>query len=95
MNLDIQKIQALCFDVDGTLSDTDDQYVTKFEKIFRPFSFLFKDKKQTKETLDLVSDNKSKPSRRQRQRDEAAKTKTLDDKKKEALDIFEEEGKKK
>ena len=54
-----------------------------------------KDKKQTKETLDLVSDNKSKPSRRQRQRDEAAKTKTLDDKKKEALDIFEEEGKKK
>ena len=43
MSLDINKIQALCFDVDGTLSDTDDQYVAKFEKLFRPFSFLFKD----------------------------------------------------
>lgn len=44
MSLDIQKIEALCFDVDGTLSDTDDQYVAKFEKILRPLSFLFKDK---------------------------------------------------
>ena len=44
MSLDIQKIQALCFDVDGTLSDTDDQYVSKFEKLLRPFSFLFKDR---------------------------------------------------
>ena len=43
MSLDINKIQALCFDVDGTLSDTDDQYVAKFEKLFRPLSFLFKD----------------------------------------------------
>lgn len=43
MSLDINRIQALCFDVDGTLSDTDDQYVTKFEKIIKPFSFLFKD----------------------------------------------------
>ncbi|MBT3713234.1 MAG: HAD family hydrolase [Anaerolineae bacterium] len=44
MSLEIQKIQALCFDVDGTLSDTDDQYVAKFEKLFRPLSFLFKDR---------------------------------------------------
>ncbi|MCP4138793.1 MAG: HAD family hydrolase [Chloroflexi bacterium] len=44
MSLDIQKIQALCFDVDGTLSDTDDQYVAKFEKLFRPLSFLFKNR---------------------------------------------------
>ena len=44
MSLDIQKIQALCFDVDGTLSDTDDQYVAKFEKILRPLSFLFRDR---------------------------------------------------
>ncbi|MBT3338685.1 MAG: HAD family hydrolase [Anaerolineae bacterium] len=43
MKLDLQKIQALCFDVDGTLSDTDDQYVLKFERLFRPFKFLFKD----------------------------------------------------
>ncbi len=43
MELNLQRIQALCFDVDGTLSDTDDQYVLKFEKLFRPFKFLFKD----------------------------------------------------
>ena len=43
MTLEIGRIQALCFDVDGTLSDTDDQYVEKFAKFFRPFSFLLKD----------------------------------------------------
>ncbi len=30
MSLDRQRIRALCFDVDGTLSDTDDQYVRRF-----------------------------------------------------------------
>lgn len=30
MSLDIQRIQAVCFDLDGTLSDTDDYYVNKF-----------------------------------------------------------------
>ena len=44
MSLKINRIQALCFDVDGTLSDTDDQYVAKFEKLFRPISFLLKDR---------------------------------------------------
>ena len=29
MPLDLSRIQALCFDVDGTLSDTDDQFVAK------------------------------------------------------------------
>ncbi len=29
MPLDLSKIQALCFDVDGTLRDTDDQYEEK------------------------------------------------------------------
>ena len=43
MSLDKNKIQALCFDVDGTLSDTDDQYVLKFEKLFRLVKFLFKE----------------------------------------------------
>jgi phosphoglycolate phosphatase-like HAD superfamily hydrolase len=27
MTLDVRRVRALCFDVDGTLSDTDDQYV--------------------------------------------------------------------
>ncbi len=41
MPLNIQKIKALCFDVDGTLSDTDDLYAGKVSK-FLP-RFLFKD----------------------------------------------------
>jgi len=44
------------------------------------------------ETLDLLGGAK-KPSRRERQRKEAAKVKTVEDHKAEALDIFEDEGK--
>ncbi len=55
-------------------------------------------KTKKKETLDLVSD-KPKLSRRQRQREQAeaakVKSKTVEDHKREALDIFSEEGKKK
>lgn len=36
MALDHKKIQAICFDIDGTLSDTDDQYVSRVEKILKP-----------------------------------------------------------
>ena len=35
MPLNLARIQALCFDVDGTLSDTDDLYVEKFLPFFR------------------------------------------------------------
>jgi len=41
MSLDLTRIKALCFDVDGTLSDTDDMYVQKISRFFP--SFLFKD----------------------------------------------------
>lgn len=41
MTLDIPRIKALCFDVDGTLSDTDDVYVHKVSRFFP--RFLFKD----------------------------------------------------
>jgi len=34
MTLDISRIKALCFDVDGTLSDTDDLYVHKVSRFF-------------------------------------------------------------
>ncbi|MBN1304717.1 MAG: HAD family hydrolase [Anaerolineales bacterium] len=40
MTLDLQRIQALCFDVDGTLSDTDDIYVEKVSRFLRPIRFL-------------------------------------------------------
>ena len=39
MSLDLQRIHALCFDVDGTLSDTDDLYVQKVLRFFPRFLF--------------------------------------------------------
>lgn len=41
MALDIHRIKALCFDVDGTLSDTDDVYAQKVLRFFP--RFLFRD----------------------------------------------------
>ncbi len=41
MGLDHSRVQALCFDVDGTLSDTDDLFARRIEK-FLP-RFLFRD----------------------------------------------------
>lgn len=41
MPLDLSKIKALCFDVDGTLRDTDDQYVAKLEQLLKPFGKIF------------------------------------------------------
>lgn len=40
MPLDIPRIQALCFDVDGTLLDTDDQYAARIARLLTPFSRL-------------------------------------------------------
>lgn len=40
MPLDLPRIHAICFDVDGTLRDTDDQYVATFARVFLPFRFL-------------------------------------------------------
>ncbi len=41
MSLDLSRIKALCFDVDGTLSDTDNLYIQKITRFFP--RFLFKD----------------------------------------------------
>jgi HAD superfamily hydrolase (TIGR01549 family) len=41
MSLELSRIRGLCFDVDGTLSDTDDLYVQKVQS-FLP-RFLFRD----------------------------------------------------
>jgi N-acetyl-D-muramate 6-phosphate phosphatase len=49
MPLDLERIQALCFDVDGTLSDTDDVYVQKVAR-FLP-RFLFHDPKHAARRL--------------------------------------------
>ena len=49
MTLDISRIKALCFDVDGTLSDTDDYYAQKIVR-FLP-RFLFRDPAHTARRL--------------------------------------------
>jgi FMN phosphatase YigB (HAD superfamily) len=41
MPLDHSRIRALCFDIDGTLSDTDDQFVRKLARRLSPLKFLF------------------------------------------------------
>jgi N-acetyl-D-muramate 6-phosphate phosphatase len=41
MPLDLDRIHALCFDVDGTLRDTDDQLVQQIARLFKPLGFLF------------------------------------------------------
>jgi phosphoglycolate phosphatase-like HAD superfamily hydrolase len=41
MPLDISRIRALCFDVDGTLSDTDDLFVQRLAGLLRPVRFVF------------------------------------------------------
>jgi phosphoglycolate phosphatase-like HAD superfamily hydrolase len=40
MPLDIARIRALCFDVDGTLSDTDDYYALRFSKLLAHIPFV-------------------------------------------------------
>mgnify|MGYP001384147360 FL=1 len=42
MSIDLKRIKGLCFDVDGTLSDTDDAWVASLTKRLNPFSYLFK-----------------------------------------------------
>lgn len=42
MPIDVTRIQAICFDVDGTLSDTDDLWVTRFQRLLHPLRFAFR-----------------------------------------------------
>jgi HAD superfamily hydrolase (TIGR01509 family) len=41
MPLDTRRIRAICFDVDGTLSDTDDLWVERFALALSPLRFVF------------------------------------------------------
>ncbi len=41
MPLHVSRIRALCFDIDGTLSDSDDQLVKSLTRWLHPFHFLF------------------------------------------------------
>ncbi len=44
MGLDVERIKAICFDVDGTLSDTDDLWVNNFANRFKLLNFLSRKK---------------------------------------------------
>jgi phosphoglycolate phosphatase-like HAD superfamily hydrolase len=44
MPVDIAKVKAICFDVDGTLSDTDDQFVQRIVKFISPFRLIVSQK---------------------------------------------------
>ncbi len=43
MTLDLTRIQAVCFDIDGTLRDTDDQMVERLSRWLGPIRWLFHD----------------------------------------------------
>ncbi len=42
MSLETSRIRALCFDVDGTLRDTDDSFVNRLASLLHPVRYLFK-----------------------------------------------------
>lgn len=54
MGLDIGRIEALLFDIDGTLSDSDDVMVEKLERFLRPFLFFLNGEKRKKFARWLV-----------------------------------------
>jgi len=54
MPLHVSRIHAICFDVDGTLSDTDDVMVAQLAELLFPFNFLFPGKDLIKMARGLV-----------------------------------------
>jgi HAD superfamily hydrolase (TIGR01509 family) len=54
MSLNVEKIRAICFDVDGTLSDTDDLFVQRLEQILRPILFFLSHQEAQRAARRLV-----------------------------------------
>lgn len=54
MPINPAKIKAICFDIDGTLNDTDGQYVDRLVPWISPFSFMFADRDVHKAARRLV-----------------------------------------
>ncbi len=54
MPLDVSRVMAVCFDVDGTLRNTDDNLVRQVTGLLRPFGFLYKDRDLTSLSRRLV-----------------------------------------
>lgn len=47
MPVDWARVKGLCFDIDGTISDTDDAWVSRIVKTLHPVRFLFKNQDVT------------------------------------------------
>lgn len=54
MKLNTNIVEAICFDVDGTISDTDDVYVNRLTRLLRPLQFLFKGRDLEKMTRRFI-----------------------------------------
>jgi HAD superfamily hydrolase (TIGR01549 family) len=54
MPLQVSRIHAICFDVDGTLSDTDDVMVAQLTELLKPFHALFPGKDLTRVARGIV-----------------------------------------
>jgi N-acetyl-D-muramate 6-phosphate phosphatase len=54
MPLQVSRIHAICFDVDGTLSDTDDVMVAQLSDLLKPFQILLPGKNLTRVARSMV-----------------------------------------
>ena len=54
MPLQVSRIRAICFDVDGTLSDTDDVMVAQLTELLKPFHVLFPGRDLTRVARGIV-----------------------------------------
>ena len=54
MSIDTARVGAILFDVDGTLRDTDDQYVARVAALLRPMRWLLPERDQVKAARWLV-----------------------------------------
>ena len=54
MPLQVSRIRAICFDVDGTLSDTDDVMVAQLTELLKPFHNLFPGRDLTRVARGIV-----------------------------------------
>jgi phosphoglycolate phosphatase-like HAD superfamily hydrolase len=54
MPLQVSRVHAICFDVDGTLSDTDDVMVAQLSELLKPFHMLLPGKNLTRLARSMV-----------------------------------------
>lgn len=59
MTIDVHRIHGLCFDIDGTLSDTDDMFVRRLVQWLSPVKFLFSGKDHHRFARRLVMDTET------------------------------------